>query len=196
MARLSEAKTMGGVGSILVLLTAVPQVGWILGIIGFILTLIAIKYISDIVEDSNIFTNMIIAIVLAIVSFIVAGLAIMGGLLAFFGIQGLGGFSMGTPPAINQGNIAGLLLAVIPGLVAFWIMMIISAIFIRKSYSEIAVRLDVRMFDTAALLYLIGAITSIIFIGFILLLVAEILLAISFFSINEANYTKKPVQPA
>ena len=41
------------------------------------------------------------------------------------------------------------------------------------------------MFETAGLLYLIGAATAIIGIGFVLILVAEILLAVSFFSISE-----------
>lgn len=194
MTKLSEAKTLGGVGSILVLLTPVPSVGWILGIIGLVLTLIAIKYISDFVEDKEIFTNMLISIVLSIVSVVVAGILLVGGLFAFFGIQNFSGIGTGTPPNINQGNIGGLLLAIIPGLLAFWIMMMVSAFFLRKSFHGVSVRLNVSMFDTAALIYLIGAITSVILIGFLLIFVAEILFVVSFFSINESSYTKKPVQ--
>jgi hypothetical protein len=53
MASLSQAKTYGGIGSLLVLLSPVPSVGWILAIAGFVLTLIAVKNISDVVKDSR-----------------------------------------------------------------------------------------------------------------------------------------------
>ncbi|HKJ96710.1 MAG TPA: DUF996 domain-containing protein [Thermoplasmataceae archaeon] len=196
MASLSEAKAMGGIGSVLVLLTPVPSVGWLLGIVGFILTLIAIRSISVIVEDRDIFNNMVIAIILAIVAVVVAGLAIIGAFLAVIGVGGFGGMSAGVPPNLQQGNWVAFALAIIPGLIAVWIMLIISAVFLRKSYSSIATKLDVGLFDTAALIYLIGAITAVIAIGFVLILVAEILFAVAFFSIREKETAKNPTLPA
>ncbi|MEM2270585.1 MAG: DUF996 domain-containing protein, partial [Nitrososphaerota archaeon] len=67
MASLSQAKAMGGVGSILVLLSFVPSVGFVLGLVGLVLVLIAVKQISDAVNDREIFNNVLIAVILQIV---------------------------------------------------------------------------------------------------------------------------------
>ncbi len=76
--------------------------------------------------------------------------------------------------------------------------LIISAIFLRKSYEKIATHLNVNMFRTAALLYLIGAALVIVFgLGFILLFVAQILLIVAFFSIPDQMPMAQPAaQPA
>lgn len=196
MASLTEAKTMGGVGSILVLLTAVPSIGWILGIIGFILTLIAIHYISDTVGDRTIFNNMIISVILVIVGLIVAGMVVIGSLLSYFGVAGLSGVNFEMSPTYQQGHLVAFVLALLPALAVVWISLIISAIFLRRSYSSIAEKINVHMFDTAGLIFLIGAVTTIIAVGFLIILIAEILVIIAFFSIKEEQALKKPVQPA
>ena len=62
--------------------------------------------------------------------------------------------------------------------------MIISAIFIRRSFNSIASAVNVKMFSTAALLYLIGAILMIAFgIGTIISFIGIILQIIAFFQI-------------
>jgi uncharacterized membrane protein len=189
MATISQVKTLGGVGSILVLLTPAPSVGWILGIAGFILILFAVKQISDIFNDSSIFNNMLIAILLAIVGVIVGGLVVVGSFFRFIGQNNLAGpdyfgqnFNASTIPV---GDWAALITTVLAGLAVIWVLFLVSAIFIRRSYSSIATRLSVHMFATAGLLYLIGAATTIVLVGFLLILVSQILLAIAFFSINE-----------
>jgi uncharacterized membrane protein len=48
------------------------------------------------------------------------------------------------------------------------------------------------MFSTAGLLYLIGAATAIIGVGFLVLLVAQILTAVAFLSIPER--AREPIQ--
>jgi uncharacterized membrane protein len=184
MSKLSEAKTLGGVGSILMILFFVPLAGGILSIIGAILVLIAIKYISDAVGDPTIFRNMIISIVLAIAGLIVGVLVIAASFFSFMGLSGLTMASIGTvTPA--TGGLAGLIVGVIAGLAVLWILLIVSAIFTRKSYDSIANGLGVNMFRTAGLLYLIGAATTIILIGFIILFVAIILNIVAFFSIPD-----------
>ena len=64
-----------------------------------------------------------------------------------------------------------------------WIISIISAFFIRKSFNAVASALNVGMFSTAALLYLIGAFLVIVFIGAIVIFIAEILQIVAFFQI-------------
>ncbi len=171
MATLSQARTLGGVGSILAILAIVPLAGPILAIIGFVLVLIAVKYISDAVGDPSIFKNHLIAVIISIISVVVAAA------LGFAGL--LGGFRlMGGP------NLMGMFLSMIWVFVVVWILSIISAIFIRRSFNSIASAVGVKMFSTAALLYLIGAILMIAFgIGGIISFIALILQIIAFFQL-------------
>lgn len=194
MASLSEAKTLGGIGSILVLLTPIPNFGFVIGIIGFILTLIAVKFISTSVGERRIFGDMVYSIILAIIAMVVLAVTVIGAVFAYFGYTAVMSPTFGQN--VQPGHIVALIATVIPGLVAVWALLIASAVFLRRSYSLTAQRLNVGMFDTAALVYLIGAITAIIFIGLILIIVAEILFAVAFFSIDERKEVSKPLQPA
>ncbi len=98
MASLGQAKSLGGVGAILVLIgTFLGAPGAVLAIIGFILVLVAVKYVADIFSNQTIFNNMIIAVVLSIIG-IIALIAIV--LSAFSSFIGFGNFSFmpGTAP--------------------------------------------------------------------------------------------------
>jgi len=171
---LSQARTLGGVGSILALLAIVPLAGPILSIIGFVLVLIAVKYISDSVGDPSIFKNYLIAVILSIVGVVAISLSGFAAYLAL--IPSMAG---GPERLLNVFS-----LSVIGVLIAVWILSIISAVFIRRSFNSIASAVGVKMFSTAALLYLIGAILMIAFgIGGIISFIALILQIIAFFQI-------------
>jgi uncharacterized membrane protein len=187
MSSLSQAKVLGEVGSILVVLAIIPTVGFVVSVIGFILMLIAVKYISDALNDSSVFTNVLIGIILAIVGIVIGGLVVIGAVLRFIGLSSL---TSGTTPVPT--NVVGLVVGVLAGLAVMWIMFTVGAYFQRKGYNTIATRLNVGMFRTAALLYLIGAALTIILIGFIVLFVAQILFIIAFFSISENMVSTAP----
>jgi len=181
MGTLSQAKTLGGVGSILVLLVFIPTAGVVLAIIGFIMTLIAVKYISDDLKDSKIFNDMLIAIALSIVGFVVVGVIVAASVYRFVG---LGSIEGGTVTTSTPG-LGGLIGGIVVGLVIGWIVLIVSSYFLRKAYNEVGLKLNIPMFKTAALIYFIGAILSIIVIGLLLILIAQILLIVAFFSIPD-----------
>lgn len=190
MVTLSQAKNLGGIGSILVLLSVAPVVGWVLGIVGFILVLIAVKYISDVFQDASIFNNILIAVILAIVGTVVGGIVVYASVLRFMGLSGITfGTTNATTPSAIVPHIGGLIVGIILGLVLIWILYIVAAYFLRKTYSVVATRLNISMFSTAALLYFIGAILVIILVGFIIIFVAEILFVVAFFSIQETAAT-------
>jgi uncharacterized membrane protein len=183
MASLSQAKTLGGVGSILVILSIIPYAGFVIGIIGWILILLAIKNISDAMQDRAIFNNALISVILAIVGVAVAGVVVAGAFFGFMGLRGtLGSLTPGTLP---PSSIMSLIGEIILGLAVVWVVAIISAFFLRKSFNEIATKLNVGMFRTGVLLFFIGAILTIILVGFILIFVAEILFIVAFFGIPE-----------
>jgi uncharacterized membrane protein len=168
MTQLGSAKTLGGVGSILLLIPGVS-------IAGYILILIATKYISDELGDKTIFDNMLYAVIAGIVGVAAAAFIIFTGAM----------FSVFT---FTTSAIAGLIV----GLAVAWVALIISSIFIRRAYDTMATRLSVGTFRTAGLLYFIGAILTIVLVGFILLLVAAILQIVAFFSINEMAQGVQP----
>ena len=185
MPSLSQAKTLGGVGSILGLLGIAPSVGWVLSIVGLIMTLVAVKYISDVLADKRIFNNMIISVVLGIGGIIVLVAFVFAAITRFIGIGNLFGASPSVPPTIPASDIISLIASLAIGLLAAWVLIVISAVFLRMSYKSVAARLNVGLFGTAALLYLIGAALTIILIGFVLIFVAQILLVVAFFSLPE-----------
>ncbi|MDA4119762.1 MAG: DUF996 domain-containing protein [Thaumarchaeota archaeon] len=168
MGKLESAKIFGGIGSLLQL---VPGVA----IIGYILTLIAVKYISDEVKDSAIFTDMIYAVITGII-----GIA-FGGSLLFLGV---------ATSVITLG--IGALFGLVSFLFIAWIALIISSIFIRRAFGKIATQLNVGTFRTAGTLYFVGALLTIVLVGFVLLFIAFILQIVAFFSIHEAQ----PMAPA
>ncbi len=162
MSKLGDAKTLGGVGSILILIP-------IANIVGYILVLIATKYVSDELGDRTIFDNMLYAVITGIVG---------AAALAFIIITG----ALFSTFAFTFSAIAGVFV----GLAVAWIALIISSIFIRRAYDTMASRLNVGMFRTAGLLYFIGAILTIVGVGLIILFVGIILQIVAFFGIPDS----------
>jgi uncharacterized membrane protein len=168
MATLSQAKTLGGVGSILIFIPFVS-------LIGYILVIIAVKDIADDLQDKAIFNNIVMGAVTGIVG------ALAGAFVIVFGAVG----------GILTGGLSAFF-GVITGLLVVWVFLIVSAVFLKRAYDTMGQRLGVHTFDTAATLYLAGAVLTIVFVGFLLLFVAEILQAVAYFSIPD----QPPMQAA
>ena len=163
MTTLSQAKAMGGVGSILVLLSVVPSVGFILGIAGLVMVLLAVKQISDAVNEREIFNNVLMAVILQIVGTAILTFAVIGGVLSMFamgsiggspfdGYGGYSGFGM-----MSDGAVFAFLGFLVVGLIAMWIVLIIAARFLRRGYERIAERTGTGMFGTVGRWYFYGA---------------------------------------
>ena len=174
MGSLSSAKTLGGVGGILVFFPFVSLVGWIL-------ILLATKEISETVQDKSIFDDALLAAITAIIGAVVFVAFIVTGSIA-----GLFTFGFGFPRFLLFFGILG----------AFWVLTVISAIFLKRSYEKISQRLNVSAFATTGLLYLIGAALTIVFIGFLILLVALIFQVVAYFSIQDRPFSPGWGQPA
>jgi len=151
------------------------------------------------VGDRRIFNNALISVIIGIVGTVLAIIllipAALGAMFASTSIGGvtivnIGGFTTTiSMPRDGAGRapqgFLGLIIAIILILVAIWIVQIVSAVFLKRSYDLVARYLGVGLFSTAAILYLIGAALLIILIGFILILIAGIIQAIAFFSLPE-----------
>ncbi len=151
----------------------IPSAGFVVAIIGFILILIAVKYVSDALNDRTIFNNMTIAVILAIVGFVAFFVAVVGAIYSFIGLGGFSSFTPGNPPSTN---FIALITSIIIGAVIAWVFFLVGSIFLKRSYDTVATRLNIGMFHTTGLLYLIGAALTIVFgIGLIIVFIAEIL---------------------
>src|SRR5271169_3570969 len=120
MRSLAQVKTIGAVGSILVLLTAVPTAGSLLGIIGFVMMLVAIKDISEIVADKSIFSNMLVAVGLAIVAIVVGTLVVVGSVMRFVGLKALSLGPNFNASTVSTGDWVGLVGSILLGLAVVW----------------------------------------------------------------------------
>jgi len=169
MASLSNAKVLGGVGGVFAIIPGISIVGWIL-------IIIALKEASDVTQDRSIFDDGLIGGITAIISAVV--------LLVFFGTGTFGelvAFSFGLTS--NFGPSGPLGAVAILGV--FCIFAIISGIFLKRAYDKTAQRLKVGAFATAGLLYLIGGLTAIIFVGFLIFFIAFVFQIVAYFSIQD-----------
>ncbi len=165
------------------MLLAVPySVGAVLVIIGWILTILAVKNISEAVQDRSIYSSAIISVILAIVGTAIFAVVVAS---AFLGFVGLGAFSTGAPPPVTSGFI-GLIAGLIAGLLVVWVFAMISAYFLWKSYKKVSARTNVGLFRTGALVNFIGSILTVVLVGFILIFVAEIIFVIAYFSLPNS----------
>lgn len=168
MATLSQAKTLGGVGSILIFIPFVS-------LIGYIFMIIAVKQISDDLQDKSIFDNILVAAITGIIG------AFAGAFIVFVSIGAIAKVSV----TAGIGAERGAFLGVLGGLLVVWIFLVISAVFLRRSYDTMSEKLGVGTFNTAAMLYLVGAALTIVLVGFLILLIAEIVQAVAYFSIPD-----------
>ncbi len=197
MRNLSEAKVYGGIGAILMLIGFfIPYGGPIISIIGLVLIFIAVKAISEITKDEDIFRNYLMHFIFTILAFV----AIIVIMIIAFGAAG--GFSWITEISELQSEditdfntfwdlFGDMIVGAIVALVVGWILAIISAMYLRKSYNSIAEHTKVGTFKTTGTIYLIGAITVIVLIGFLIIFIAKILEIVAYFSIPEALPSSK-----
>ncbi len=122
-------------------------------------------------QDRSIFDDALIAVITAIIGAVILLIFFASG--AFLAPFAFGAFAFGG------------FLGAIAILAGFWVFGIISAIFLKHAYDKAAQRLNINAFATAGLLYLIGALTAIILIGFAILLIALIFQVVAYFSIED-----------
>ncbi len=184
MGSLSETRILGGVGSILVVLAVIPipLLGTALSLVGYVLVLIAVKFISDALRDRTIFANYLLAALFAFLGVVVAGMLLIAALAQLPVLEGI--LQPLIPlPRFSESVLLNLLLSLLLALVSVWAAYIASAVFLRRSFASIASGLHVGLFTTAAFIYLIGALLIIVFVGFLVILVAQVLQTIAFFAL-------------
>jgi uncharacterized membrane protein len=199
---LESSKTLGGVGAILLFIGAItffvePFLA-ILGLIGIILVLVALHDFANNYKEGGIFNNALFSFIAGIVGLVATGITVV--YLFFYttvltdflykiypGWNGDWSTLSGLTPStsnITASDAAPLLVSFLLVLVVLWIFSIITAFFARRSLKVLSAKASVGLFSTAALLLLIGAFLAVVGIGFILMLIAVLLIAVAFFQIK------------
>ncbi|UCE96945.1 MAG: DUF996 domain-containing protein [Candidatus Bathyarchaeota archaeon] len=205
---LQTSKNLGGIGALLLFIG--PLVSWLhpfaglLGIIGFILVLIALKGLSDYYNEGSIFNNALYGFITSIVGAVVSvGIFIGTALVALADL----GISDWTDPAqwteTFTGDFTGealnaifsLLGAAVIAFVVLFIFVVITVWLYRKSLGALATKSGVGLFGTTGLILLIGGILTIIGIGLILIWIAFLLLTIAFFQLKPTATEPAPPPP-
>ena len=192
-------KLFAGIGALLAVLTPLLGIGTLAGLAGLIMIFIAIGELSKQTHNKKIYDNFLISFILTIVG----GVLSVG--VAFFGIIGgifrgiISNFGYIMPfemPYRNFGRNFGRFFGngigwgIIIGIVIFallvYAVIIVRAIYLKKSYVEIANETGIQHFKTSANLMFIGSILSIIGVGLIIYFIGYIFEVIAFFSLPES----------
>ena len=200
-------KILGGVGAILMFLGFVPYTYGILGLVGAILVVIAMKGFADYYKEAGIFENTLYAIILAIVGVVAfVGIAFVA-LVDFFASLGI---TLGIDTYANWATqfssidwtsvgimndlfkFAGLILL---DLVVLFVFVLVTAIMLRKSLKLMSAKTGVGLFGTTGMVLLIGAVLTIVAFGLFLVWISALLLAIAFFQIKQPPPPAANMQP-
>ena len=183
-----SSKMIAGIGSLMIAISFLVFVGWavlVIGLIGVILALIGIKGLADSYGEPGIFNNALWALIFMIIG--VIAFVVITVFSVFVGITGIaaGDFS----------NIWTWITGIIIGFVVLFVFFILHAVYIRKSFSLLSNKTGEKLFDTAGLVMLIGAILTIVIVGVVILLIAWILAAVAFFTMRTTATPPPPPPP-
>lgn len=188
MENLSNAKTFGGIGAILLLVGGViPYAGPIISIIGLILIFFGVKTISEAANNKQIFKNFLLSFIFNIIAIV----SLLSMLLIGFGAAGGISWTMSLETATITdfssfwNYFSEIVIYALIGFLVAWIFLIIGTLYLRKSYQIIAQQTKVDYFKTTGTLYIVGAVTAIILIGFLILFIARIFEIIAYFSLPK-----------
>ena len=202
---LQTSKNLGGVGALLLFIGAlflsVHFVAGLVPLIGFILILIALKSFADHYKDSGIFNNALYGFITAIVGVVVATgtfIATALAVIADLGITDWTSAAEWTAVFTSETALESLLTllgGVIIAFVILFVFVILTGWLYRKSLGALASKSGVGLFGTAGLLILVGAVLTIVVIGFLLIWISFLLIAIAFFSMKPTPVEPPPSRP-
>jgi uncharacterized membrane protein len=206
---IETSKTLGGVGAILMFIGIIPVINTygVIEIIGLILVMVALYNLASYYAERGIFNGALYGLIAGIVGGVIAVgtviLTVLTSLKDFLytifpdwngdwtALSGL------TPNTSNLSldSITPFLTGLFVALIILWVFAIIGSFFVRRSLISLSAKSGVGLFSTAGLLLLIGAVLIIAFgIGFILMWISALILAIAFFTMKPQQ--SQPAAPS
>ncbi|MCW4005990.1 MAG: DUF996 domain-containing protein [Candidatus Bathyarchaeota archaeon] len=186
-------KIIGGIGALLTAIGSflpLQEAMGIIAVIGLILVLISMRGLSITFNNECIYRNALYGTIFGVIATGI-GVALVSVLLAVF-----------TGGHIAPFGILISIAAAILGLIVIFIFFLVEAIFYKQAFALLAGKSGEGIFRTGGLLLLIGAVLTIVFVGFVLLFVAWLIIAVGFLSMktpihiqNTTHVAKAPPPP-
>lgn len=193
-----SSKNLSAVGALLLVIGAFVgffvSFSGVLSLIGIILLLIGLKGLANFYKEEGIFNNALYSIIIAIV-----GCVVGIGVIAVSAVSALADLGIDWANIEDWGNvgsdvanvvadfdfsaIATLLGAIVIGLIIFYVVLIVSMYFFRKSMNQLSTKTGISLFGTAGLLMLIGAVIPIL--GLLIIWIGAILATVAFFQMKQ-----------
>jgi uncharacterized membrane protein len=196
---IETSRILGGIGALLMFIGIFPYINYfgVVDLVGLILVMVALYDLAGHYSARGIFNNALYGLIIGIVGGVTAIAAVIITVLTslkdflytlfpdwngdWTALSGL------TPDPTNFSleSLVPFLVGLVAVFVIFWVFAIIAAFFVRRSLGTLSEKSDVGLFSIAGLLLLIGAVLVIVFgVGFILMWISALLLAIAFFQIK------------
>ncbi|HVP15801.1 MAG TPA: DUF996 domain-containing protein [candidate division Zixibacteria bacterium] len=187
---LDSDRTLGGVGALLI---AVGSFFPFLSLVGIILVLVSMRGLAGYYKEDSLFKNALYGFIFGIIG-IVAAIVLF--VVFFFSYMITNTGSNGTIPVAVFPTVSGVGLLILI-LVVVLVFSVLEAVFFMRAFNVLADKSGEKMFRTAGLLLFLGAILTIVLVGFVLLFVGWILAAVAFFSIKRPTAPKErpPLPP-
>ena len=193
-----SSKNLSAVGALLIVIGAVlgfaVSFSGIVSLIGIILLLIGLKGLANFYKEEGIFNNGLYSILIAI-----GGCVVGVGVIATSAVSALADLGIDWANMEDWGNagadvgtvftdfdfsaIASLLGALLVGLIIFYVVMIVSMYFLRKSMNQLSTKSGIGLFGTAGILVLIGAVIPVI--GLLLIWIGFVLATVALFQMKK-----------
>lgn len=190
-------KALGFVGAMLMVISFAGATGRLYEglplLAGMILVLIALKGFADHYKEKGIFNNSLYGTITVVVGMI-AAILIFITLISPIApeLAQLDWTNMAAVQEFIREHLWSFLGPIVGAYLTLVISLIISAVFFRKSLDALSTKSGEKTFETAGLIWLIGAVLSIILVGFIIVWIAWIIIAVGFFSMKIPAETLQP----
>ena len=185
MSSLSLARSIGGVGSILVLFSFILSDGAALFVAGLILILIAANHLASVTKGRELKGNIQAAVALYAIGTIIALIFAYREFPSFIGSGFTGPLTSADPLAAFFARFAGTRVI---GLFATWFFFVVASFYLKKTYDSIALSLNLDLFRTTGIVLLIGLVLLIVFgAGLVVLFLAATLQIAAFLSLEEGS---------
>ena len=161
MSSQSDIKTAGILGLVGTVLMLIP---YYVNIVGYILVLVALYMLSKAYGNDAIWRNALYALIAAIV-----GSALL--IFSAFAMLGATAFLTSLSYTLSSIGVIGYFIALF---IIAYVIIIISGRFMRNAYNELGGSSNIEYFNRAARWYWLGAVLTIVIVGVILYIIADI----------------------
>jgi uncharacterized membrane protein len=176
------SKTLAIEGSILLLLSLIPYVGWVLGIVGVVLLLRSMKEFSNYYQDEKIYRDAFTGVKYYIVAIVAAAVSIAAIALGVWSATGF------NADFVFTASFGVGLVTFLAGLVVAFVFYVLAASHLKNTFNTLAQKSGEGSLATAGTLLWIGSILTIIGVGLILIFISWIFATIGFSAMKSRQY--------